>query len=367
MAGDQTMASKSEVEFEGVPDLSVVIPAYNSAEWLPSTLNSLAIALGRTDWRPEVVVVDDGSTDATQRVLRDISPTLPFPLRVVHQENAGRFLARWAGATAGRAEKMLLLDSRVLLDPDSLAYVEQVDAALNDAWNGYAVTDPAAKLLGHFWEVPVHVVWRHFLARPRPVILTSGNFEKVPKGTTFFLVDRRLFMTMCREHWPADNARYTNDDTKILRRLVEMTKVRLEPGFRGLYRPRTTLLSFVRHSVDRGTTFVDGFGGVSGTTNAVILGAATLPLLAVGGVVALALGSQWLLLGVFFVAGGLLISLPALVAVFSGCPPRGIRAYLTYIGVFAPPYWLGVVRGVVLHRRALFSTTRSNRSGVTSQ
>ncbi|MCI6997933.1 MAG: glycosyltransferase [Eubacterium sp.] len=47
--------------------ISVVIPVYNSAEWLPVCLESV---LGQTYSNLEVVVVDDGSTDGSTEMLK---------------------------------------------------------------------------------------------------------------------------------------------------------------------------------------------------------------------------------------------------------------------------------------------------------
>ena len=60
------------------PRVSVVVPSYNSAAYLPATLASVT---GQTyrDW--EVVLVDDGSTDAPARVAQGIVP-LWNPMRL---------------------------------------------------------------------------------------------------------------------------------------------------------------------------------------------------------------------------------------------------------------------------------------------
>ena len=103
--------------------LSVVIPAFDAAPWLPSTLVALAEAILRSGVDAEVIVVNDGSHDETVDVVEALASGYPAPLRVLSQENRGRFLARWAGAVAARHERLLLLDARVLVDPDALSYV----------------------------------------------------------------------------------------------------------------------------------------------------------------------------------------------------------------------------------------------------
>lgn len=184
--------------------LSVVIPSFNSARWLPSTLGALAAAVRAADIAVEVVVVDDGSTDDTEAVLRSLQAGFPGEVVVVRQENGGRFLARWAGIQRARSATVFLLDSRVLVAPDALRnYVSasRVDPAQR-AWNGYVVTDPASPLVGLFWEVPTHVFWGRFLRSPRPFDLTRDTFDSAPKGTGMFIARKSDLEAAFLASWP---------------------------------------------------------------------------------------------------------------------------------------------------------------------
>ncbi|WP_377325121.1 glycosyltransferase family 2 protein [Pimelobacter simplex] len=71
-----------------VPDVSVVIPVYNTAAYLPACLDSLLGQTIGTD-RLEVVAVDDGSTDGSGALLDDYAAAHPGVVRVVHQANSG--------------------------------------------------------------------------------------------------------------------------------------------------------------------------------------------------------------------------------------------------------------------------------------
>ena len=96
-----------------IPQLSIVIPAYNSATFLPHALASV-FAQDFSDY--EIIVVDDGSTDETQTVLQSYAARI----RYVLQENAGSASARNRGIQMARGKYIVLLDADDLLLPGKL-------------------------------------------------------------------------------------------------------------------------------------------------------------------------------------------------------------------------------------------------------
>jgi GT2 family glycosyltransferase len=352
------------VSASGERVLSVVIPSYNSARWLPSTIDALAAAVREADSDVEVIVVDDGSDDGSDLVIERLAATFPGDLRVIRQENSGRFLARWAGLEQASGELVLLLDSRVIIAPDALSYLlSAVEADPAPAgWNGHVHTDPSSPLVGRFWEVPTFVFWGRYLRDPRPFDLTPETFDSAPKGTGAFLARREVLREAFLQAWPEGDAKLISDDTKILRWIAEHGGIRLDPGFSATYRPRTTVRGFVQHSYDRGTLFVDSYAGTSALRSLVLLGAAVAPVLVVAAVVWLAVAG--LGVGVALVAALLVLALlaPLVPAAINRCPGRAMLAYSTYVLVFLVPFWSGLVRGIVLHRSAFFDSTRSAAS-----
>lgn len=341
-------------EIPPVPEISIVIASYDSAPWLPSTIGSLNAALARSSVRAEIVVVDDGSTDATAEVLAELSATSPTPIRVVSQQNQGRFLARWNGAQAARADRLFIFDSRLVIDEDAFAYLERMDAQLpaGQVWNGHVPTDPAAPLVGRFWEVPTHLFWGGYLAHPAPTEITPANFDRVPKGTGCLVIDKALFIAACEAAWPEENADLVSDDTKLLRYVAAQRPLRLDPGFRALYRPRVTVGGFLGHAYDRGTLFVDSYAGTSPMRNAALVVLAVAPVIAILVLlVAVVAGLWWL---VWVVLGLLVLGLvaPAAASAFRGAAGRAIASYLTYVVPFGAVFWAGLVRGIRVHRAA---------------
>jgi len=94
--------------FGEAPRLSIVIPAYNVAAYVSAAVQS---ALDQDFRDLEVIVVDDGSTDATPQVLADLAHQRSDPrLRILRQENAGLSGARNTGIAAARADFIGFLD-----------------------------------------------------------------------------------------------------------------------------------------------------------------------------------------------------------------------------------------------------------------
>jgi len=95
---------------------SVVVRTKDEAERLALTLESLAAQAALH----EVVVVDDGSSDATPEVLAKAATRLPLSV-VTHARARGRCAASNAGARAASGDVLLFLDGDTLLGPGSVA------------------------------------------------------------------------------------------------------------------------------------------------------------------------------------------------------------------------------------------------------
>ena len=94
--------------------LSVIIPAWNEAEWLPRTLTSIQHALATVQRDSEIIVVDNASTDATPRIARDAG------CRVVFEPQRRISRARNAGAWVASGEILIFVDADTWPDAELL-------------------------------------------------------------------------------------------------------------------------------------------------------------------------------------------------------------------------------------------------------
>jgi glycosyltransferase involved in cell wall biosynthesis len=88
--------------------ISVIIPTYNRAAFLE---RAIASVLAQGCVCGELIVVDDGSTDASPKVVERIAATARLPIRLLRQENRGAAAARNTGIRAARGRLLAFLDS----------------------------------------------------------------------------------------------------------------------------------------------------------------------------------------------------------------------------------------------------------------
>ncbi len=97
--------------------ITVVVPAYNNAPWLPRCLDSL---LAQTHENLEIIVVNDGSSDNTREVL-DAYTACHNRVEAIHKANGGVTSARLAGAARADGSWIGFVDGDDFVEPDMYA------------------------------------------------------------------------------------------------------------------------------------------------------------------------------------------------------------------------------------------------------
>ena len=115
-APENSAAAPPAADAAGQPQLSVVIPVHNEAECIGALVSETGAALaGRIDY--EIVVVDDGSNDATWAIVAAARSSNPRVRRLRHGQNIGQSAALLTGVMAARAPWIATLDGDAQNDP----------------------------------------------------------------------------------------------------------------------------------------------------------------------------------------------------------------------------------------------------------
>jgi glycosyltransferase involved in cell wall biosynthesis len=146
------------------PLVSILIPAYNSQEWIADTIES---ARAQTWPKKEIVVVDDGSTDQTLQIARRFAAK---NIRVVTQRNQGAAAARNTALSACQGDYIQWLDADDLLASDKierqlrkLQDCQSKRTLLSGAWGYFIYRTRKAKFSPTaLWTnlTPVEWLWR---------------------------------------------------------------------------------------------------------------------------------------------------------------------------------------------------------------
>jgi glycosyltransferase involved in cell wall biosynthesis len=141
------------------PLFSVIMPTYNQARYLGEAVRSV---LAQRCGDLELIIVNDGSTDDTPRLLADLAAEDPR-IVVIHQANAGPSAARTAAIARARADWLAHLDSDDLWYPHAL-----------ETYRAYIAAHPDAQFLFGY---------RHRLNEDGSVTELPGDHQEAPSGT----------------------------------------------------------------------------------------------------------------------------------------------------------------------------------------
>lgn len=150
--------------------LSVIIPSYNRADTLRVCLQKLLLQQG-VDF--EVIVVDDGSSDHTQKVMRDFKT-----VKYVWQKNAHQAAARNRGAKEATGDIILFIGDDIFVEPGFLMQHMDVHAKYPTSdvvCLGYTTWDPAVNISAYMrflessgWQFAYNQLNRGFITHPEP-------------------------------------------------------------------------------------------------------------------------------------------------------------------------------------------------------
>jgi glycosyltransferase involved in cell wall biosynthesis len=172
--------------YRSAPKISVVIPVFNGERFIGDAIESV---LTQTFMDFEVIVVDDGSLDQTETVVREFSERVAY----YRQENRGAGAARNLGVSCARGEWIAFLDADDVWYPQKLA--AQLEAAATSPAIAFVYSDM------DMTDVYGAILQRNFLTAKttrrrhrkdwNPISLAFGG-QPFPYPSTVFL-KRELF------------------------------------------------------------------------------------------------------------------------------------------------------------------------------
>ena len=129
-------------ENQQLPLITIGVSTYNRKDYLRESLNSL---LSQTYKNCEIIVVDDGSGDGTEEMVKRDFPQV----RYIYQENSGDAVAKNTAAFAANGEYIVFNDSDDLFYPDGVERLYQAIAGKPGAcsYGGYTAIDKDGNIL----------------------------------------------------------------------------------------------------------------------------------------------------------------------------------------------------------------------------
>jgi len=153
------------------PLVSVIIPTYNRAKFITEAIDSV---LTQAFQNFEIIIIDDGSTDDTRKILLTYLREKPDKIRYIYQENRGPAAARNTGIKAARGRYIAFLDSDDLWLPRKLE--TQISVMEQDSSLGFTCSQ-----VYHIYDGTSHLEpelsspnlpFKEFLLYDKPLIFT---------------------------------------------------------------------------------------------------------------------------------------------------------------------------------------------------
>ncbi|MCC6315580.1 MAG: glycosyltransferase [Thermomicrobiales bacterium] len=213
-AGAAPVTVSPEAGQTAVPSLSLVVPAFNEADRISETIRQAAVFLAEQPYATELIVVDDGSTDETERRAREAAAASPI-VRVIAIPHGGKAAALRAGMLAARGEQIGFSDAD-LATP--LGFLNDLRAALAE---GAAVAIGSRQAAGsrRIGEpIHRHLMGRAFNAIVRATLLpgihdTQCGFKLFDRAAAHDILERAQ---LYRDRSEISGPRVTAFDVELL-------------------------------------------------------------------------------------------------------------------------------------------------------
>lgn len=145
-----------------LPSLSVFYPAYNDSQSLPSLIRDTYKVLPKITNDYEVIIINDGSKDSTQKVAEGLQKKYKHLLLVNHKKNRGYGGALQTGFKKATKEWIFYTDGDGQYNPQELKKLVQLATDKTTAVNGYKLQrhDSFIRIyIGKIYNIVIHLLY----------------------------------------------------------------------------------------------------------------------------------------------------------------------------------------------------------------
>lgn len=184
------------------PFLSVIIPSYNESKRLPPTLIDVDKKLSARHYSYEIIVVNDGSTDSTAKIVNHLSKTIKNLRLIENVKNHGKGWAVRQGMLSARGAW------RLFMDADNSTSIDHFDSMVPFFKEGFDVVIGSRAITGACVELP-QPFYRRVLGKMAVFyiqILVLRGFKDIHCGFKCFSEKsaRRIFTQTRINRWGLD-------------------------------------------------------------------------------------------------------------------------------------------------------------------
>jgi glycosyltransferase involved in cell wall biosynthesis len=133
----QSSLQQNWLAYEQAPHISVVVPIYNEVESLPHLIEALASTLRDYGQSYEIICVDDGSTDGSTELLKQIAGDRADVVGILLRRNYGQTAAMAAGFKHARGRAIVSIDADLQNDPADIPLLVEKLAEGYDLVSGW--------------------------------------------------------------------------------------------------------------------------------------------------------------------------------------------------------------------------------------
>jgi len=141
--------------------ISVILPAYNEEHNIERSIKMSEEVLSSLFEDYEIIVVNDGSRDRTEEIVRRLSERKPFIRCLSHPENMGYGAALKTGLKSAGKELLFFTDSDLQFDvaelADLIGWIEQYDIVIG--YRKRRMDHPGRRILGWGWTMLVRMLF----------------------------------------------------------------------------------------------------------------------------------------------------------------------------------------------------------------